>query len=299
MNQVQPLLQTLKAGSVQALARCISLVENEVQGYENLLYNLPLSHQPVIGITGAPGAGKSTLTDALIEEMIKCNKRVAILCVDPSSPFNSGALLGDRLRMSTWYNHPSVYIRSVASRGALGGLCPTVTAITDVLKAAPFDYIIIETVGVGQNEIEIASLADVTVVVYVPEGGDEVQTMKAGLTEIADVFVVNKADRPGAQQFAHNLQNLAAHRHQQISVIKTVATQKEGTAVLFETILKKVKEADKHENKIKLLAERAYQLIQHSRMKGLTRQHLEEAIQQQYAGKQFNIYRFAAQFNQH
>src|SRR3954453_2709163 len=202
----QPLLQALKEGDIQALSRSISLVENEVQGYENLLYNLPVSNQSIIGITGAPGAGKSTLTDGIIEEIIKRNKRVAVLCVDPSSPFNRGALLGDRLRMSTWYNHPSVYIRSAASRGALGGLSPTVIEITDILKAAPFDYIVIETVGVGQNEVEIAALADITVVVYVPEAGDEVQTMKAGLTEIADIFVVNKADRPGAQQFAHNLQ---------------------------------------------------------------------------------------------
>lgn len=174
MNQVQHLLEALPAGNIQALSRSISLVENEVPGYEDLLCNLPLSNQPVIGITGAPGAGKSTLTDGLIEVIIKQNKRVAVLCVDPSSPFSRGALLGDRLRMNTWYNHPSVYIRSVASRGALGGLCPTVIEITDVLKTAPFDYIIIETVGVGQNEVEIAALADVTVVMYVPEAGDEV-----------------------------------------------------------------------------------------------------------------------------
>src|SRR4051812_2744052 len=178
-NHWQHLLQALMAGDIQALSRCISLVENEVPGYEDLLYDLPISKQPTIGITGAPGAGKSTLTDGLIEEIVKQNKCVAVLCVDPSSPFNRGALLGDRLRMSAWYNHPSVYIRSVASRGALGGLSPTVVEITDVMKAAPFDYIVIETVGVGQNEVEIAALADITVVVYVPEAGDEVQTMKA------------------------------------------------------------------------------------------------------------------------
>ena len=293
----QQLLQLLAAGDIQALSRCISLVENEVPGYDNVLLNLPVSGKPIIGITGAPGAGKSTLTGGLIEAIINQNKRVAVLCVDPSSPFNRGALLGDRLRMNSWYNHPSVYIRSVASRGALGGLSPMVLEIMDVLKAAPFDYIIIETVGVGQNEVEIAALADVTVVVYVPEGGDEVQTMKAGLTEIADIFVVNKADRPGAQQFAQNLQSLVAYQHKNITVLKTIATEKEGTAILFEEILKKEKAISEQENKIKLLAARAYQLIQRHRMKNINRKLLEEAIQAQYKNKDFNLYQFAATFN--
>ena len=292
----QHFLQALPAGDIHALSRCISLVENEVPGYEELLFALPISNQPVIGITGAPGAGKSTLTDGLIEEIIKHNKRVAVLCVDPSSPFNRGALLGDRLRMGAWYNHPSVYIRSVASRGALGGLSPTVIEVTDILKAAPFDYIIIETVGVGQNEVEIASLADITIVVYVPEAGDEVQTMKAGLTEIADIFVVNKADRPGAQQFVHNLQTMITHQQKKVKVIKTVATEKEGVSLLFEAIVKKEQEVSRQENKVKLLAERAYQLIQRSRMKDVTRKVLEIAIQEGYGNTHFNIYRFAAQY---
>jgi LAO/AO transport system kinase len=297
MSPLQHLLQALIAGNVQVLSRCISLVENKVKGYTDLLSNLPSSNQPVIGITGAPGAGKSTLTDGLIEAIIQQNKRVAVLCVDPSSPFNRGALLGDRLRMNAWYNHPAVYIRSVASRGALGGLSPAVIEITDIMKSAPFDYIIIETVGVGQNEVEIAALADVTIVVYVPEAGDEVQTMKAGLTEIADIFVVNKADRPGAQQFAHNLQTLVAHQHKNISIVKTVATKKEGVDELFKEIIKKEKEISKEDNKIKLLTTRVYQLIQQNRMKDITRQTLEEAIQEEYKNTYFNIYRFAAQFD--
>jgi LAO/AO transport system kinase len=297
-NQWQHLLQRLTAGDIPALSRCISLVENQVPSYEDLLCNLSSSNQPIIGITGAPGAGKSTLTDGLIEIIIQQHKRVAILCVDPSSPFSHGALLGDRLRMNAWYNHPSVYIRSVASRGALGGLCPTVIEITDVLKAAPFDYILVETVGVGQNEVEIAALADVTIVVYVPEAGDEVQTMKAGLTEIADIFVVNKADRPGAKQFAHNLQTLVAHRHKSISVVQTIATEKEGVNLLFEEVLKKEQETEEREMKTKLLADRAYQLIQRNRMKDVNRQILEEAIQMQYKNDTFNIYQFSAQWGE-
>lgn len=295
-NQWQHLLEPLTAGNIQALSRCISLVENEVPGYEDLLYHLPISNQPVIGITGAPGAGKSTLTDGLINQIIKQNKSVAVLCVDPSSPFNRGALLGDRLRMNTWYNHPAVFIRSVASRGALGGLCPAVIEIIDVLKAAPFDYIILETVGVGQNEVEIAALADITIVVYVPESGDEVQTMKAGLTEIADIFVVNKADRPGAQQFAHNLQTLVIHQPKKTSVIKTIATDGVGIDALFKAIAGKNQESDKPDKKIGLLTGKAYQLIQRNRMKDINKEKLKEAIQQQYEDGIFNIYRLAVQF---
>jgi LAO/AO transport system kinase len=177
----------------------------------------------------------------------------------------------------------------------LGGLCPKVIEITDVLKAAPFDYVIVETVGVGQSEIEIAALADITVVVYVPEAGDEVQTMKAGLTEIADIFVVNKADRPGAQQFAHNLQTLVAHQQKKISIIKTIATEKGGVEVLFEEIRKKEQDTGNKKKKISLLANRAYELIQHNKMKNIHREKLEEAIQQQFSSD-FNIYRFVAQF---
>ena len=167
----QQYLYQIQQGDVKALARCISLVENEVPGYELLLQSLPSNNQPVIGITGPPGAGKSTLTDALIGSLIEGGKKVAVLCIDPSSPFNLGALLGDRIRMSDWYNNPNVFIRSLATRGSLGGLHPKIIEITDLIKAAPIDYIIVETVGVGQSEIEIAGLADITVVVVVLESG--------------------------------------------------------------------------------------------------------------------------------
>lgn len=296
MTKIQPLLDALKTGNIPALARCISLVENSVPGYEALLQQLPATQQPVIGITGAPGAGKSTITNALIEKIIQKSGRVAVLCIDPSSPFNRGALLGDRLRMHAWYNHPQVYIRSVASRGALGGLCPTVLAITDVLRAAPFDYVIIETVGVGQNEVEIAALASVTVVVYVPEAGDEVQTMKAGLAEIADVFVVNKADRPGARPFARHLQALAAQQHKDIPVIQTVATEEEGIQELFDAILEKAHCAGSGKKYLQLLTNRAYRLILQQKMNEIDRVQLEERLQQAYDKEDFNIYRFAAQF---
>ena len=190
----------ISQADVKALARSISLVENELEGYESLLISLPTSTTPVIGITGPPGAGKSTLTDALIENILAENKTVAVLCVDPSSAFNYGALLGDRIRMSRWYNSKNVFIRSLASKGSLGGLHPKIIEITDLVKFAGYDYVIVETVGVGQSEVEIAGLADISIVAIVPEAGDEIQTMKAGLMEIADIFVVNKADRPGADR---------------------------------------------------------------------------------------------------
>ncbi len=187
------LLKQIQDGNIKALARCISLVENEYPGYEAMLQSLSASNTKIIGITGPPGAGKSTLVDSLIGLLVNAGKKVAVLCVDPSSPFNLGALLGDRIRMSDWYTNPNVFIRSLATRGSMGGLHPKIIEITDLLKAFQFDHIIVETVGVGQSEIEIAGLADVTVVVVVPEAGDEVQTMKAGLMEIADIFVVNKS----------------------------------------------------------------------------------------------------------
>jgi LAO/AO transport system kinase len=230
----------LSEGDFRSIARAISLIENSVEGYEQLLQSLPAAGIPVIGLTGPPGAGKSTLADALIAEIVKQGKKVAVLCVDPSSPFHLGAVLGDRIRMSEWYNNPNVFIRSLATRGSLGGLHPKVVEITNLLKAAAFDYILIETVGVGQSEIEIVRLADVTIVVVVPEAGDEVQTMKAGVMEIADIFVVNKADRPDADRFAKNLHGrtgpVFAKQKHEIPVIKTVASQKKGIAELFEAI---------------------------------------------------------------
>ncbi len=194
MNIWDDQLHLLKRGDFRSIARIISLVENEADGYEKFMAQLPSSSSKIIGITGAPGSGKSSITDALIGEMIADKKRVGVLCIDPSSPFNKGALLGDRIRMSEWYNHPDVFIRSLASKGSLGGLHPKIIEISDLMKAAGFDYVIIETVGVGQSEVDIAALADITVVVLVPEGGDIIQTMKAGVMEIADIFVINKYD---------------------------------------------------------------------------------------------------------
>ena len=290
----QQQITEIKAGNTKTLARCISYIENEVPGYEDLLQQLPPSQTPIIGITGPPGAGKSTLVDALIGLLVQEERSVAVICVDPSSPFNLGALLGDRIRMSEWYNNPKVFIRSLATRGSLGGLHPKIIEISDLMKLAGFNYIIVETVGVGQSEIEIAGLADMTIVVVVPEAGDEVQTMKAGLMEIADVFVVNKADRPGADIFVKNLRLMLApafHNHTMpVPVIKTIASQKEGIAELLKTITESLSHVKNNDKRSWLLAEKAFHLIQQKKMMVIDKTMLKQKIEE--AGKDFNLYAF-------
>ena len=294
----QQQLDEIRQGNSKTLARCISLIENEALGYEDLLEQLPPSSTTIIGITGPPGAGKSTLVDALIALLVSEGKKVAVLCVDPSSPFNLGALLGDRIRMSEWYNNPNVFIRSLATRGSLGGLHPKIIEISDLVKAAPFDHIIIETGGVGQSEIEIAGLADITLVVMVPEAGDEVQTMKAGLMEIADIFVVNKADRPDADLFVKNLRLMLApafHNHTMpVQVIKTVASQKKGIEELLQSINQNFKQKSKTEKRSWLLAEKAFYLIQQKKMNSISKALLKQKIEE--AGNNFNLYQFVKNY---
>lgn len=293
----QQLLTQIQQGNIKALARTISLVENEFEGHFSFLQNLPTTTTPIIGITGPPGAGKSTLVDALIGEMVSHHKRVGVLCVDPSSPFNLGALLGDRIRMSQWYNHPNVFIRSLATRGSLGGLHPKIIEIADVMKAAPFDYIIVETVGIGQSEIEIAGLADTTIVVLVPEAGDDVQTMKAGLMEIADVFVVNKADRPGADIFANNLKQMLLPGARHTKVLQTIASAKVGLDALYTVILERNNSTTINDKHSWLLAEKAIHLIQHHRMRNIDRKRIKDEIERRTLnGAAFNVYSFVAEF---
>jgi len=209
------LLAAFDAGKTAALARAVSMVENQRDGFEQLLSAL---HSRVgrarrIGVTGPPGAGKSTLTTQLISTYRAAGLKVGVIAVDPTSPFTGGALLGDRVRMESVALDPGVYIRSLATRGSLGGISSATRSVADVLDAFGFDRILMETVGVGQSELEIARAADTTVVVLVPESGDSIQALKAGLMEIADIFVVNKADRPGAERVRNDIELMLGMRH--------------------------------------------------------------------------------------
>lgn len=294
-GEAPPLIQQLHQGDKKALARCITIVENELEGYQEILTSLRYQkNTPVIGVTGPPGAGKSTLINAVIKKISGQNKSVGIIAIDPTSPFNYGSLLGDRLRMAEHFVDENVFIRSLATRGSLGGLSATIIEVVDLMRAFTFDYIFVETVGVGQSEIEIVGLADTTVLVLVPESGDEVQTIKSGVMEIADIFIVNKSDREGASLFAKNLQQLVHSKpmsNWSIPVIKSVATKHEGIEKLMEVI-------NKHqflEANIKrpyLLAEKAYRLIQNARMKDISKKNLQQMIETELKKSDFNLYRF-------
>jgi len=265
--RLEAVLEGLARGDTAALARAISLVENQRDGFERVLAAL---HKKIgkgsthrIGITGPPGAGKSTLTEQLVRAYRERGLKVAVIAVDPTSPFTGGALLGDRIRMESVSLDPGVFIRSMATRGAQGGLATSTEEVADVLEAFGFERILIETVGVGQTELDVAATAETTVLVLVPESGDGIQTLKAGVMEIAELYVINKSDRPGADKVKQEVEvmlgirrgNAFAHvrphhgradrpsAHQPISpseweppVLMTLASRGEGIAGLVEAL---------------------------------------------------------------
>jgi LAO/AO transport system kinase len=242
----QSLISSLRSGDARALARAISTVENRQPGWSELLKELfpHTGKARIIGLTGAPGSGKSTLVDQLAKHYRKENRTVGIIAVDPTSPYTGGAILGDRIRMQDHHADPGIYIRSMATRGSLGGLARATADAATVLDASGRDLVMIETVGVGQDEVDIVRLADVTIVILVPGMGDDVQTIKAGIMEIADIFVINKSDREGAESAEREIRAMQslATRTRDLNdrwtppIVKTVASEGVGTEALAEAI---------------------------------------------------------------
>jgi LAO/AO transport system kinase len=241
-KQPTPRPDQLRSGDARAVARAISTVENHSRGWIELLKELfpHTGRARTIGLTGAPGAGKSTLVDQLARLYRKEEKKIGIIAVDPTSPYSGGSILGDRIRMQQHFSDPGIYIRSMATRGSLGGLASTTADIAMVLDASGRDIVMIETVGVGQDEVDIVRVADITVVILVPGMGDDVQSIKAGIMEIADIFVINKSDREGAERVEREiraLQSLATRSDSWVPpVVKTVATEGAGTQQLADAI---------------------------------------------------------------
>ncbi|MGA8433038.1 MAG: methylmalonyl Co-A mutase-associated GTPase MeaB [Candidatus Sulfotelmatobacter sp.] len=241
-RDLHPSIDLLRSGDARSLARAISVVENRSPGWSDLLKALfpHTGKARVIGLTGPPGAGKSTLVDHMARHFRRAGHTVGIIAVDPTSPYTGGAILGDRIRMQEHFSDPGIYIRSMATRGSLGGLARTTADVTTILDASGRDIVLIETVGVGQDEVDIVRLADVTVVILVPGMGDDVQTIKAGIMEIADIFVINKSDRDGADRVEREIRTLQslAMRHDDWTppIVKTIASEGAGVKELDAAI---------------------------------------------------------------
>lgn len=289
------MVERLRAGDRRALARVVTLIENGAPQAREILARLHAygGHAHIVGLTGSPGAGKSTLVTQLARELLRRGQRVGIVAVDPTSPFSGGAILGDRIRMQAHHADPGIYIRSMATRGSLGGLAGTTADVATVLDASGRDLVLIETVGVGQDEVDIVRLADITVVILVPGMGDDVQTIKAGIMEIADIFVINKSDREGAERVEREIRAMQslAPRPDNWSppIIKTVATEGTGTAGLaqaieqYETYLSKqnllIKKRARHWH------DRLLEMLRDALLRRVVREQLGEAEVSRYAAE--------------
>ena len=287
---MKELLEQVRQGQIRAIAQLITRVENSPAAAEQAIQALypHTGRAHVVGITGSPGAGKSTVVNVLVKTLRQQDVRVGIIAVDPSSPFTGGALLGDRVRMRDLSGDPGVYIRSMASRGSLGGLAQATASVIKVLDAAGFDFVLVETVGAGQAEVDIANAAHTTVVIEAPGMGDEIQSIKAGILEIADILVVNKADRPGADRTVRSLKMMlhlgpvgGTRQHGRISfpasahdngtnvmfgwdipVLETVATEGQGMTALAEMLTKHMIHLRQSGNWLKREKERSWREVE-------------------------------------
>src|SRR3954454_15731327 len=291
--EIQNLVERVTSGDARALARAITAIENRAPQSSELLKALfpHTGHARVIGLTGAPGAGKSTLVDQLAREYRKQEKTVGIIAVDPTSPYTGGAILGDRIRMGSHYADPGIYIRSMATRGSLGGLARTTADVASVMDASGRDLVLIETVGVGQDEVDIVRLAEVTVVILVPGMGDDVQTIKAGIMEIADVFVINKSDREGAERVEREIRAMQSLAHRSDlwvpPVVKTVASDGTGIPELAGAIASYQEFLTKNGLLQEKIAhnwrERLVEMLRDSLLQRLLREDLNDATVTRYA----------------
>ena len=296
--EIQTLIDHLRAGDARALARAISVVENHSPGCSELLKAIfPYSGKArILGLTGPPGAGKSTLVDQLARHYRKEGLSIGIIAVDPTSPYTGGAILGDRIRMQEHSSDAGIYIRSMATRGSLGGLARTSADVSTILDASGRNLIMIETVGVGQDEVDIVRLADITIVILVPGMGDDVQTIKAGIMEIADIFVINKSDREGAERVEREiraLQSLAVRTDNWAPpIVKTVATEGTGIPELASAI----REYETYLQRENLLLKRNIQNW-HARLVEMLRDAMLERAQKQLEDGQ--MARYAAEVAEH
>ncbi len=294
-ENIQQWVERIRGGDLRALARAITAVENRQDHAAGLMKALfPHSgNAGILGFTGAPGAGKSTLVDGVAREYRKANKTVGIVAIDPTSPFSGGAILGDRIRMQGHYADPGIFIRSMATRGSLGGLARTTADVTSILDASGRDLVLIETVGVGQDEVDIVKLADVTVVVLVPGMGDDVQSIKAGIMEIADVFVINKADRDGAERVEREiraLQGLALRHDSWIPpIVKTVASNGDGIPELVAKIEEYRGYLNKseagHQKRVENWRNRLIEMLRDALMERVEREHLGNGMARKFAAE--------------
>jgi LAO/AO transport system kinase len=288
-------VERIRSGDPRALARAITTVENRAPESLALLKALfpHTGHARIIGMTGAPGAGKSTLVDQLAKEYRKQNKTIGIIAVDPTSPYTGGAILGDRIRMGSHYADPGIYIRSMATRGSLGGLAGTTSDVAAVLDASGRDLVLIETVGVGQDEVDIVRLAEITVVILVPGMGDDVQTIKAGIMEIADVFVINKSDREGAERVEREIramQSLSTRSDNWTPpIVKTVASDGTGVAELAKAIASYEEFLHTHnlslQKKIQNWQERLVEMLRESLLERVLREEMGDGRVSRYAAE--------------